>query len=70
MNSFEEGSPDILSEFDKKHLEAIWEDIDWEYMQEMNDTGEILEEITISDEELSKITTQCVLGKLYKSDVR
>ncbi len=60
----------ILSEFDKKHLEAIWEDIDWEYMQEMNDTGEILEEIAISDEELSKITTQCVLGKLYESGVR
>lgn len=66
MNSFEEDSQEILSEFDKKHLEAIWGEIDWEYMQEMNDTGEVVEEIDISDKELALITTRCTLENIYQ----
>lgn len=65
MNSFD-NSQEILSEFDKKHLEVIWGEIDWEYMQEMNDTGEVVEEIAISDKELALITTRCTLEKIYQ----
>lgn len=55
----------MLSEFDKTHLERVWDDIDTIIAE-----GEVVEEIEITDEELARTSSQCVLDKLYESDFR
>lgn len=56
-------SDDFLSNFDKTHLEEVWDKIEL-----VNDTGEVVAEIEITDEELARIASKCVLDRLYESD--